>query len=45
MFETYLGKTVPDLTLEASDGQTITLSRLRGRKVLLYFFTSPGGGN
>jgi len=45
MVENYLGKTVPEFTLEASDGQTITLSSLRGRKVLLYFFTSPGGGN
>ncbi len=45
MMETYLGKVVPDFTLEASDGTTVTLSGLRGRKVLLYFFTSPGGGN
>jgi peroxiredoxin len=45
MTATYLGMTVPDFTLEASDGQTVTLSNLRGRKVLLYFFTSPGGGN
>jgi thioredoxin-dependent peroxiredoxin len=45
MVEKYLGKTVPDFTLEASDGQTITLSNLKGQKILLYFFTSPGGGN
>ena len=45
MMETYLGMTVPDFTLEASNGQTITLSSLRGQKVLFYFFTSPGGGN
>lgn len=45
MVETYLGKAAPDFTLEASDGQTITLSDLKGQKVLLFFFTSPGGGN
>lgn len=43
--ENYLGKTVPDFTLKASDGQTIALKNLKGRKILLYFFTSPGGGN
>jgi peroxiredoxin Q/BCP len=45
MVENYLGTTVDDFMLESTDGQTITLSRLRGHKVLLYFFTSPGGGN
>lgn len=43
--ETYIGKIVPDFSLESSDGTTVTLGALRGRKVLLYFFTSPGGGN
>ena len=43
--ETYIGKTISDFTLQSSDGQTISLSSLRGQKVLLYFFTSPGGGN
>ena len=38
-------KTISDFTLQSSDGQTISLSSLRGQKVLLYFFTSPGGGN
>lgn len=41
--ETYLGKDVPDFSLASSDGTTVTLSSLRGKKVLLYFFTSPGG--
>ena len=47
MMETYIGKTISDFTLQSSDGQTISryLSSLRGQKVLLYFFTSPGGGN
>jgi peroxiredoxin len=45
MVENYLGTTVDDFMLESTDGQTITLSHLRGHKVLLYFFTSPGGGN
>jgi peroxiredoxin len=45
MVERYVGKTIPDFTLDASDGQTITLGNLKGQKVLLYFFTSPGGGN
>ena len=45
MMDTYIGKTISDFTLQSSDGQTISLSSLRGQKVLLYFFTSPGGGN
>ena len=50
MMETYIGKTISDFTLQSSDGQTISLGSLRGpgslrgQKVLLYFFTSPGGG-
>ena len=43
--ETYVGKAISDFTLESSDGRSISLSGLRGQKVLLYFFTSPGGGN
>ena len=45
MMETYMGMVVPDFALESTDGTTVTLSSLRGRKVLLYFFTSPGGNN
>ena len=46
MMETYIGKTISDFTLQSSDGQTISLSSLRGSLgILLYFFTSPGGGN
>ena len=45
MMETYIGKAISDFTLQSSDGQTISLGSLRGQKVLLYFFTSPGGGN
>jgi peroxiredoxin len=45
MTQTYLGMAVPDFTLASSDGQMVTLSSLRGQKVLFYFFTSPGGGN
>ena len=43
--ESYLGKVIPDFSLKSSDGTTVTLSHLRGKKVLFYFFTSPGGGN
>ena len=43
--ESYIGKAISDFTLQSSDGQTISLGGLRGKKVLLYFFTSPGGGN
>ena len=43
--EPYIGKAISDFTLQSSDGQTISLGSLRGHKVLLYFFTSPGGGN
>ena len=45
IMETYIGKAISDFTLQSSDGRTISLSSLRGQKVLLYFFTSPGGGN
>ena len=45
MTDTYIGKAISDFTLQSSDGQTVSLGSLRGKKVLLYFFTSPGGGN
>ena len=32
------GDSAPDFTLEADDGSEITLSALRGRKVVLYFY-------
>ena len=40
-----VGDPAPDFTLQDSNGQTVTLADLRGKKVLLYFFTSPGGSN
>ena len=40
-----LGSAAPNFTLEDCDGNTVSLSDLKGMKVLLYFFTSPGGGN
>ena len=40
-----VGDPAPDFILKDSDGQTVRLADLRGKKVLLYFFTSPGGGN
>ena len=43
--ETYIGKAISDFTLQSGDGRTISLGSLHGQKVLLYFFTSPGGGN
>jgi peroxiredoxin Q/BCP len=33
-----VGDRAPDFTAEATDGRTITLSELRGRPVVLYFF-------
>jgi peroxiredoxin Q/BCP len=36
MIET--GETAPDFTLSAQDGSTVTLSELRGRPVVLYFY-------
>ena len=40
-----LGSAAPHFTLEDCDGNTVSLSDLKGKKVLLYIFTSPGGGN
>ena len=40
-----VGDPAPDFTLQDSDGQTVKLADLRGKKVVLYFFTSSGGGN
>lgn len=33
-----IGDTAPDFTLPADDGHDLTLSRFRGRKVVLYFY-------
>ena len=40
-----IGAPAPDFTLQDCYGNTVSLQELRGKKVLLYFFTSPGGGN
>ena len=39
------GDAAPDFTLQADDGSTVTLSDLRGRRVVLYFYprdATPG---
>ena len=40
-----VGDLAPDFTLEDCYGNQVSLREMRGKKVLLYFFTSPGGGN
>ena len=40
-----IGAPAPDFTLQDCYGKTVSLRDLRGKMVLLYFFTSPGGGN
>jgi len=40
-----LGMQAPEFTLEDSNGESVSLADLRGKKVIFYFFTSPGGGN
>jgi peroxiredoxin Q/BCP len=40
-----IGDPAPDFTLQDSNGETVRLSDLRGKKVLLYFFTMAGGNN
>ena len=40
-----IGSQAPDFTLDDCNGDTVSLSALKGKKVILYFFTSPGGGN
>ena len=40
-----IGDTAPDFNLQDCYGDNVSLLELRGKKVLLYFFTSPGGGN
>lgn len=33
-----LGQRAPDFTLETGDGDTVQLSSLKGKKVVLYFY-------
>ena len=40
-----IGSQAPDFTLDDCYGNTVSLSDLKGKKVLLYFYTSSGGGN
>lgn len=40
-----IGDVAPEFTLQDSNGATVRLADLRGKKVLLYFFTMPGGNN
>ena len=40
-----IGIQAPDFILEDCYGKPVSLTGLRGKKVILYFFTSPGGGN
>ena len=39
------GDTAPDFTTTDQTGKEFKLSDLKGSKVWLWFFTSPGGGN
>ena len=39
------GDPAPDFTAVDHTGQEIRLSDHRGKKVWLWFFSSPGGGN
>ena len=39
------GDTAPDFTTTDHTGKKFKLSDLKGSKVWLWFFTSPGGGN
>lgn len=45
MPELHIGDLAPDFSLQDSNGETVRLADLRGKKVLLYFFTTPGGNN
>lgn len=38
MRQAQLGKTVPNIPLPASNGETVTLSQFRGQKVVLFFY-------
>jgi peroxiredoxin Q/BCP len=39
------GTPAPDFTLDDCYGKSVSLRELRGQRVLLYFYTSSGGGN
>ena len=39
------GTPAPDFTLDDCYGKSVSLRELQGQKVLLYFYTSSGGGN
>ena len=39
------GDTAPDFTTTDHTGKDFKLSDLKGSKIWLWFFTSPGGGN
>ena len=40
-----IGEKAPDFTLTDCCGNEVDSRSLRGKKIWLYFFTSPGGGN
>ena len=40
-----IGSPAPDFTLNDCYDNSVSLGELKGKKVLLYFFTSSGGGN
>ena len=39
------GDMAPDFTAVDHTGKEVSLSDLRGKKVWLWFYSSPGGGN
>ncbi|MQF70178.1 redoxin domain-containing protein [SAR202 cluster bacterium AD-804-J14_MRT_500m] len=45
MAQLSIGDAAPDFNLQDCHGNNVQLQDMRGKKVLLYFFTSPGGGN
>ena len=40
-----VGDPAPEFSLQDCHGNSVSLGDLRGKKVILYFFTSSGGGN
>lgn len=40
-----IGSPAPDFDLDDCYGNRVSLGELRGKKVVLYFYTSSGGGN